>query len=69
MPKKRKRPTMATRAEVLRLRREVDHLRTLTNAIALVLDNTQRDGVVNLRRCGELQAEIDNVKKLLMPSA
>jgi len=69
MPNKRKRPTVATRAELLRLRRELRQLRTLAHATAMVLDATQRDGVANLRRCGELQTEIDNLKKLFIPSA
>jgi len=69
MPNKRKHHTVATHAEVLRLRRELRHLRTLTHATAMVLDSTQRDCVANLRRCGELQTEIDNLKKLFMPSA
>ena len=69
MPNKRKRLTVATHAEVLHLRRELRQLRALTHATAMVLDSTQRDCVVNLRRCGELQTEIDNLKKLFISSA
>jgi hypothetical protein len=69
MPTKRKRPSAVTRADMLRLRRELSQLRTLANATAMLLDNTQRDCTTNLRRCGELQSEIDNLKKLLMPLA
>jgi hypothetical protein len=69
MPNKHKHHTVATHAEVLRLRRELRHLRTLTHATALVLDTTHRDCVATLRRCGELQTEIDTLKKLFIPSA
>jgi hypothetical protein len=67
--KKRTRRTVATHAELLRLRRELRHLRTLANATAMLLDATARDGVANLRRCAELQTEIDTLKKLFNPSA
>ena len=68
MAKTRKRRTSSTRAELLRLRNEVRHVRTLANATAMALDAIHREGVANLRRCGELQNEIDNLKKLLQPS-
>ena len=69
MPNKRKRPTVATHAELLRLRRELRHLRTLAHATALVLDATRRECLANVQRCGELQIEIAGLKKLFSPSA
>lgn len=68
MPDKRTRRLAATNADLLRLRREVRQLRTLANATAMLLDVTRRDGEISVRRCGELQTEIDNLKKLLMPT-
>jgi hypothetical protein len=66
---KRKRPTVATHAEVVRLRRDLRQLRTLAHATAMVLDATRRECAANLRRCEELQTEMDSLKKLFVPSA
>jgi hypothetical protein len=63
MPKKAK--PAVTRAEYLRLRK--DHERTLRQFAhqADLLESVRKDCETNLRRCGELQAEIDALRKII----
>ena len=53
---------MTTRAELPRVVRELGELRTLANATAMALDATRRECEANMR---VLQAEVENLKKLL----
>jgi len=68
VPSKRKAFPVATRADVLRLRRELLDVRTLAAASAMALDVMYRQCEANVRRCGELQDEIESLKKLMQPS-
>ena len=58
-------PNPITRAQFVALRRDVDR------AVAAVrdLDSVRRECETNLRRCAELQFEIDRLKVLLTPHA
>ena len=66
MPKKRRRvlsPKPVTRAQFIALRRDVDRLL----AVAGDLESIRKDCAANLRRCAELQHEIDRLKHLVTP--
>ena len=54
----------SVRAEVAVLRRELHDVRAVA---AEALDAIKRDCATNLRRCGELQNEIDGLRKILEP--
>jgi hypothetical protein len=68
VPSKRKPSAAATRSDLMRVRRELVQVRTLATATAMALDVTRRECEASVRRCGELQNEIDNLKKLFQPS-
>ena len=55
----------ACRAEFTTLRGELAHVLAVVEANANAMEAVRRDCGSNLRRCGELQAEIDNLRKLL----
>jgi len=68
VPQKRRKAspfTGVSRAEFNKLRRELARSQSVTAANAASLDALSRDCVANLRRCGELQNEIDKLNKLL----
>ena len=63
-------PAPVTRAEFRKLQRQVAHVLAVVKANASVietnaekLDIVSRDCAANLRRCAELQLEIDRLKK------
>ena len=54
-----------SRAEYLRLRKDVGRMQRMLAHQADVSEAVRKDCETNLRRCGELQAEIDALRKLL----
>ncbi len=64
MPKKR--TSGVTRAEFLRLRKELTRVLAIVENNAESLVDVRKDCATNLRRCGELQREIDILGKTLI---
>ena len=64
MPKRRT-PRAVSRAEFIRLGREVARMRHVLEQNARLLESLQKDCAMNLRRCGELQRDFDALRKLL----
>jgi hypothetical protein len=62
---RRKSSPLVTRAEHSRLLKEVTHLRRIVDHNSETIEAFRKDTAANLRRCGELQAEIDALRKLL----
>jgi len=58
-------PAGATRADLLKLRRELANVRDIMKANADTLRTVRQDCAANLRRCGELQRDVDELRKLL----
>ena len=52
-----------TRTEFRRLRKELVRVRAMSEANASSIDVIKRDCATNLRRCGELQRDIDALRK------
>jgi hypothetical protein len=53
-----------TRAEFTQLRKELARFRVMVKANAAAIEVLRRDCATNLRRCGELQRDIDALKKI-----
>jgi len=51
-----------TRSELNRLRRELAHIRAIVQANADALREVRHDCATNLRRCGELQRDLDTLR-------
>ena len=62
---KRKTSSAVSRAEHSRLLKELVRVRRVVLHNADLMEVLRKDCATNLRRCGELQAEIDALRKLL----
>ena len=54
-----------SRAEYLRLRKEIERTQRMLAHQTELMESLRKDCTTNLRRCGELQAEIDALRKQL----
>ena len=54
---------IVTPAAFRQLQQQVAHIISVVEANAAALASVQRDNATNLRRCAELQLEIDRLKK------
>ena len=63
MPKKAK--PAVSRAEYLRLRKDYERTQRQLSHQTELIESVRKDCETNLRRCGELQAEIDALRKIL----
>ena len=61
----RRRVPYATEIQFRMLRRELKQIQSVLAHNADVLDSVQRDCATNLRRCAELQADVDSLHKAL----
>ena len=57
--------TPISRAELVRLRKELARVLSVVESNADELAALRRESTVSLRRCAELQLEIDRIKKQL----
>ena len=58
----------STQSQLAELRRELKRVRSVVAGTADTLELIKRDCAANLRRCGELQIEIDTLRKIQPPA-